>query len=53
MKEAVGFAGEQNNQSESVSGLLSFLDPNETSVASAGIAVDLFGSVDGFGFCTV
>jgi hypothetical protein len=53
VKEVVGFAGEPNNQSESVSGLLCLLDPNETSVASVGIAVNLFGSVDGFGSCTV
>jgi hypothetical protein len=53
VKGVVGFAGEPNNQFEPVSGLLYFLDPNETSVASVGIAVDLFGSVDGFGFCTV
>jgi hypothetical protein len=53
VKEVVGFAGEPYNQSDSVSGLLCFLDPNETSVASVEIAVDLLGSVDGFGFCTV
>ena len=53
VKEVVGFAGEPNNQFESVFGLLCFLDPNETSLGSVGIAVDLFGSVDDFGFCTV
>lgn len=53
MKEVVGFAGEPNNQFDSLSGLLCFLDPNETLVVSVEIAVDLLGSVDGFGFCTV
>jgi hypothetical protein len=53
VKGVVDFVGEPKSQPESVFGLLCFLDPNETSVASVGIAVDLFGSVDGFGFCTV
>jgi hypothetical protein len=52
-KPEVGFAGDSNNQFDSVSEFPCFLDPNETSVASVGVAVDLLGSVDGFVFCTV
>jgi hypothetical protein len=53
LKEVVGFAGDSNNQFDSVSEFPCFLDPNETSVASVGVAVDLLGSVGGFVFCTV
>lgn len=53
LKEIVGFAGYSHNQFESVSEFPCFLDPNETSVASVGVAVDLLGSVDGFLFGTV
>ncbi len=52
MSEVVDFAGELNNQFESVSRPLCFLDPSETFVASVRIGEDLFGSVDDCVSCT-